>query len=150
MILDKGESGVLLDPKIYLLKLDDEESSLKWGELWWSDYQENILVFLVFESVRELEDRISSEVFLLMILWKEKSKFLLCPEIFFELDYEIEVRWLELVFKACKDLVGRLNEGSRSYLGWVVNLEEEEWARGWWMLVTEIRLEDLSFNTDRN
>ena len=81
---------------------------------------------------------------------KREIKGLLSPEILFELADEIEVRWLELVFKACKDLVGRLNEGSRSYLGWVVNLEEGEWARGWWMLVTEIRLEDLSFDTDRN
>ena len=33
MILDEGKSKVLLNPKIYLLKLDDEESSLKQYEL---------------------------------------------------------------------------------------------------------------------
>ena len=29
MVLDEGKSGVLLDPKISLVKLDYEESSLK-------------------------------------------------------------------------------------------------------------------------
>ena len=40
MILDEGTHRVLLDSNISLVKLDDEWSSLKWGEWWWSDDQE--------------------------------------------------------------------------------------------------------------
>ena len=69
MILDEGKSRVLLDPKIYLVKLDDDESSLKWCE-WWLGYgKENVSCF---------------EVFLLMISWKEKSKALMDPNISFD------------------------------------------------------------------
>ena len=76
MILDEDEHKVLLDPKISLVKLDDEESSLKWGKWWWSDGQEKMMIFLVFKAGGGLEDRMSSEVFLLKILWEEKSKVL--------------------------------------------------------------------------
>ena len=89
MILDEGESMGLLDPKIYLVKLDDEGSSLKINKWRWSDGKENMLIFLVFKVVRGLEDMIISEVFLLIILWEEKSIFLV-PDVFFELDDEID------------------------------------------------------------
>ena len=59
----------------------------------------------------------SSKVFLLIILWEEKSKFLLGSEIFFELGDEIEVRWLHLVFKAGEDLPGGINVGGVFSLG---------------------------------
>ena len=79
-----------------------------------------MLIFLVFKVGGGLEDRMSSEVLLLMILWENKSKALMCPEIFLnESGDEIEGRWLETVFKAGKDLVGGLNAGGRSYLEWL-------------------------------
>ena len=84
-----------------------------------------------------------------MSLWEEKSKVLLCPAIFFnELYDETEGRWLELVFKVGEDLVGGINAGGRSSLGWLVDLEEE-WVDWRWILTAEIRLEELSFNTGR-
>ena len=82
----EGEFSVLLYPKISLVILDDEESSLKCYEWRWSDEQENRLIFLDFEVCGILEDVMISEVFLLIILWDDKSKFLLSPEIFFELE----------------------------------------------------------------
>ena len=82
MILDEGESRVLLDPKISLAKLDDKESCMKWGKWWWSDGQENMLIFSVFKAGGGLENIISSEFFLLIIFWEDKSKVLLGPEIF--------------------------------------------------------------------
>ena len=60
-----------------------------------------------------------------MILWEEKSKDFLGPEIFFELGNKIVDRWLEIFFKAGEDLVGGFNAGDRSSLGWLPNLEEE-------------------------
>ena len=65
MILDEGKSRVLLDPNVSFVKLDDEESSLKWFESWLGDVQENI--FLVFKEGTDLEDRMIFEVFLLVI-----------------------------------------------------------------------------------
>ena len=100
MILDEGKSRVLLNPKISSLKLDDGESSLKWCEWWLGDGKENF--FLAFEEGGGLEDRMISNVFLLLISWEEKSKVLLGPEILFELGNEIEGRWLEPVFKLAK------------------------------------------------
>ena len=61
-----------------------------------------------------------------MISWEEKSKMLLGPEIFFELEVEIEGKRLEPVFKSGEDLVGGINADGGSYLRWLVNLEEEE------------------------
>ena len=49
MILNEGKSRVLLDTKIFLVKLDDEESSLKWGDWWWSDEIEGRWLEAVFE-----------------------------------------------------------------------------------------------------
>ena len=65
MILDGGKYRVLLDPKISLMKLDDEESSVKWREWWLGDGQEN--VSLAFDVGGGFEDRIIFEVFLLTI-----------------------------------------------------------------------------------
>ena len=70
------------------MKLDDEESSLKWCKWWWSNGQENRLIFLVFKVYRGLEDKIISKVVLLMVLWEDKSKISLGPEIFLELEDE--------------------------------------------------------------
>ena len=72
MILDEDKSRVLLNPKISSLKLDDEESSLKRREWMLDDGQENF--YLDFEEGRDLEDRMISKFFLLMISWEEKSK----------------------------------------------------------------------------
>ena len=83
MILDEGASRVLLCPKIYLVKLDDEESSLKWSKWWWIDGQENILIFLVFKAGGGLEDMMSSEDFLIMISWEDESKVTLGPDVLF-------------------------------------------------------------------
>ena len=76
------------------------------------------MIFSVFKSGGDLEDRMRFEVLLLMILWEEKSKVLLGPDIFFELGDEIEGRWLEPVFKSGEDLVGGLNTDGRSFLRW--------------------------------
>ena len=71
----------MLDPNISLVKLDDEESSLKWCE-WWLGYgQEN--VSLVFEIGGGFKDRMLFKVFLLSISWEDKSKVLLHPDVFF-------------------------------------------------------------------
>ena len=83
MILDEGESRVLFHPNISLVNLDDEESSFKLVGWSLSDEQENKLIFLSFEECGSLEDIMISEGFLLMILWEDKSKILLVPEIFF-------------------------------------------------------------------
>ena len=56
------------------------------------------------------------------------------PEILFELGDELEGRWLELVFKVGKDLVGGINAGGRSSLGWWPDLDEEL-VDGWWTLI---------------
>ena len=56
MILDEGESRVLLDPKISWMKLDDEESSLKWGEWGWSDETEGNINEGVKSSLGSLSD----------------------------------------------------------------------------------------------
>ena len=61
------------------------------------------------------------------------------PEIFFELGNEIEVRWLETVFKVGEYLVGGTNSGGVSFLGWLENLEEEEWVGGWCVIDVEWR-----------
>ena len=50
-----------------------------------------------------------------MILWEEKSKVLLGPEIFFDLEDEIKGRWLEPFFKVGEDLLGGLNADGRSF-----------------------------------
>ena len=84
MIVDEGESVVLLNPNIYSMKLHDEESSFKWGEWCWSDDQEHRLILLAFGSCGYLEYRTSSDFFL-MILWEGKTKVLLGPGILFEL-----------------------------------------------------------------
>ena len=150
MILDGGKSGGFLDPNVCLVKLDDVESSLKWGEWWWSEEQENICIFLVFQARGSLEDRMISEIFLLIILWEDKSKFLLGAKIFFnELVDEVEGRWLCPVLKRGKDLAGGINAGDRSSLGLLADLEEEEWESEWLMLIEEIALE-LSFNSGRH
>ena len=47
-----------------------------------------MLILLVFKSGEGLEDNISSECLLLMIFREDKSKVLLGPEIFFELEDE--------------------------------------------------------------
>ena len=108
------------------MKLDDEESSLKLGEWWWSDEKENRLIFLVFETRGSLEDMIISRVFMLMISWEEKSNVFLGPEILFnELGDELEGRWLDPVFKLGKDLARGLNTGGRSSVGWLANSEDE-------------------------
>ena len=60
MIFDEGKSRVLLDPKISLVKLDDEESSLKRCEWLLGDSQENLS--LVFKVGRGLEGRMIFEV----------------------------------------------------------------------------------------
>ena len=65
----------------------------------------------------------TSEVFLLIILWEDESKVLLGPNDLFELDDEIEGSLLEIVFKAGKDAAGRLTSHGMSSLRWVVNLE---------------------------
>ena len=62
-----------------------------------------------------------------MILDEGESKVLLSPEIFFEFEYEIEGRRLELVFKAGEYLAGGINVDGRSSLRLLVNLKEEEW-----------------------
>ena len=62
---------------------------------------------------------------------------------------EIEGRWLEEVFKVDADLVGEINTGGRYSLGWLLDLEEE-WFDGWWMLIADIRIEELSFNAGSN
>ena len=123
MILDESKSRILLNPKISSLKLDDRESSLKWCE-WWLDDEKNI--FLAFEEGRGLEERIISNVFLLLISWEDKSKVLLGPKVYFELGDESEDSWLEPVFKDGKDLAGGLNADGRSSSRWLRKLEEEE------------------------
>ena len=138
----------MLHPKISLAKLDDEESSLKHGEWRLHDGHENF--FSVFEEGWRLEDKMICKVFFLMISWEEKSKVLLSYEIFFEFEDKIEGRWLDPVFKAGKDLVCGINAHCISYLGWLANLEGEEWE-GWWLvLISEIRIEEISFNSGRN
>ena len=124
MILDEGKSRVLLNPKISSLKLDDGESSLKWCEWWFDEGKEK--VSLVFEEGRGWEDRMISNIFLLLISWEEKSKVLLVPKIVFDLGDETEGRRLETVFKPRKDLVDGLNADGRSSLILLRNLEEEE------------------------
>ena len=86
MILDEGKSRVFFYPNISSLKLDDEESHLKWCEWRLDDGQENMLIFLDFKVGGGLEHRMISEVFLLIILWEDKSKVLLIPKIFYELE----------------------------------------------------------------
>ena len=112
------------------------------------DKKEN--VFLVFEEGHGLEDKMICKVFFLMISREEKSKVLLSYEIFFQLEDEIEGRWLDSVFKSGKDLVHGLNVHCRYYLRWLVKLEKDEWEGGWLMLIVEIRLEEISFNAIRN
>ena len=96
---------------------------MKCCEWWLNDGQEKI--FLVFEIGGGLEDRMISKVFFIIISWEEKSKVVLSPEIFFELEDEIEGRWLEPIFRSGKFLAGGLNEDDGSSLRWLVNLEEE-------------------------
>ena len=86
-----------------------------------------MLILLVFKVGGGLEDRIISEVLLLIILWEHKSKVLFVPDIFFELDDEIdENMWLDPVLKSGEHLVGRLNVHGWSSLRWLENLEEEQ------------------------
>ena len=92
---------------------------------WW---ERKCIDILILQVGGGSEDRMISELFLLIILWEDQSQFLLVPGIFFEFDDEIdENMWLEPVLKSGKDLVGRLNAHGRSSLRWLVNLEEEEW-----------------------
>ena len=44
---------------------------------------------------------------------------------------EEEGRWLDLVFKVGEDSLVGLNAGGGPSLGWLLNIKEEEWARGW-------------------
>ena len=68
-----------------------------------------------------------TEVFLLIILWEDESKVLLVPDIFFELDDEIDEKmWLEWGLIAENHLVSRLNVDSWCSLRWLANLEEEK------------------------
>ena len=60
MILDKGESGVLLDPKIFSMKLDDEESSLTWGKWWWSYETQVRWLVSLFKSGKDSVGEINS------------------------------------------------------------------------------------------
>ena len=82
------------------MKLDDEESSLKWCEWWLGDMQEN--VSLTFEVDRDFEDMMIFEAFLLKISWGGKSKVLLGHDNFF-------------------NHLGGLNLGGRSSFGWFPN-----------------------------
>ena len=59
------------------------------------------------------------------MLEEDKSKVLLSPDIFFELEDEIEGRWLEWAFKAGEYLACGINEDCRSFLEWLPDLEEE-------------------------
>ena len=43
-----------------------------------------------------------------------------------------------------------MNEGFWSSLGWLEDLEEEEWVDGWWPLNVDIRRKKISFNVGRN
>ena len=61
-----------------------------------------------------------------MISWEEKSKVLLSPGIFFELEDEIGGKWLEPVFTSGIDLLGGFNAHCAHSLRWLVNLEEKE------------------------
>ena len=73
MIFDEGKYMFLLDPKISLVKPDDEESSSKWCERWLCDGRGNIS--LVFEEGRGFEGRIifeGFEDFLLVISLEDK------------------------------------------------------------------------------
>ena len=110
---------VLLDPKIYLAKSDDEESSLKECEWWLGDFQEN--VSFVFKAGRGFEGRMifeGFEDFLLVIAWEDKSKALLGPENFFnDLDDP--------------------DFGVGSSFRWFPNLEVEEWKSGRWISTLE-------------
>ena len=65
--MDEGKPKVLLDPKIYLVNLDDEQETFS----------------LVFETDGGFEEMNIFEVLLLTISLEEKSKVLLDPEIFF-------------------------------------------------------------------
>ena len=105
----KANQGFYWIPRFPLLKLEDGESSLKWCEWWLDEGQEK--VFLAFEEGRSWEDRIISNIFLLLISWEEKSKGLLGPKIFFGLGDELEGRWFSF--------------------RWFPNSEEEEWKSGW-------------------
>ena len=88
------------------------------------DGQENC--FLAFEEGGCLEAIMISNVFLLLISWEEKPKFLLGPKIYFELGDKLEGIWLEPVFKVWNDLVVGLNAGGMPSSRWLRNLEEEE------------------------
>ena len=115
MILDEGKSRVLLNPKISSLKLDDNESSLKWCEWWLDEGQEK--VFLVFEEGRSWKDSNIPNIFLLLISWEEKSKVLLGPKIFFGLGDELEGVWFSF--------------------RWFPNSEDEECKSGWLISIIE-------------
>ena len=59
MFFDEGKSKFLLGPKNSLMKVDDEESSLKRCEQWLGDYQES--TSFVFKVGRGFEDRMVFE-----------------------------------------------------------------------------------------
>ena len=48
-------------------------------------HKTSLLIFLVFKAGGSLEDRMTSEVFWLIILWEDESKVLFGTKIFFEL-----------------------------------------------------------------
>ena len=54
------------------------------------------------------------------------------------------------MFKACNDLLGGINPGLVSSLGWLPNFKEEEWTGRSYALVIEIRLEEIFFNAGKN
>ena len=82
---------------------------------------------------------------------RRKSKVLLGHEIFFNnLGDEVKGRWLDPVFKTGKDLVGGTNADCRSYLGLLVDLDEEDREGEQLMLITEIRIGEPSFNAGIN
>ena len=76
MLLQEGKLRGLGVPKICLLRIDDMESSLEWGEQWWSDEKENTLVLLVFKVDRDLEDKASGDEATLESKSKNYSSFL--------------------------------------------------------------------------
>ena len=111
----------MLNPNIYSLKLDDEESSLKWYERWLDRGQEN--AFMSFEEGRGLEDRMISKVFFLLISWQDKSKVLLGPTILFELGDELECRLFSF-------MISKLRK--RGMEKWMMNFNP--WIIGRWVV----------------
>ena len=75
MIFDEGKNRVLLDPNVYLVKLDNKEPFLKRHEWQLNDWQEN--ASFIFKVDRDFEvsmisegfeDRMSFEMFSNLVL----------------------------------------------------------------------------------